>query len=98
MDMAMQTEERITARLDGQVGLTVDDCRTLALLYELAMYYMPCEADYDKTAHIVHLAQEKMRTLPENSDAHLICRAVCIDRLCMQKGQEIQDRVFGNIA
>lgn len=67
MDMAMQTEERIAARLDGQVGLTVDDCRTLSLLYDLSMYYMPCGADYDKTAHIVQLAQEKIRTLPEKA-------------------------------
>ena len=89
---------RITGRLAAQADMTVDDCRALSLLYDLSMYYMPCGADYDKTAHIVRLAQEEMRTLPENSDAHLICRAVCIDRLCMQKGQEIQDRVFDNIA
>ena len=90
--------ERITGRLAGSADMTVDDCRTLALLYELAMYYMPCEADYDKIAHIIQLAQEGMHTLPEESDAHLICRAIYIDRLCMQKGQEIQDRFFGNIA
>ena len=90
--------ERITGRLAARADMTANDCRTLALLYELAMYCMPCEADYGKIEHIVQLAQEKMRTLPEESDAHLICRAVCIDRLCMQKGQEIQDRFFGNIA
>ena len=90
--------ERITGRLAAQADMTVDDCRTLALLYELAMYYMPCGVDYGKVEHIVQLAQERMHTLPENSDAHLICRAVCIDRLCLQKGQEIQDRFFGNIA
>lgn len=87
---------RITGRLAAQADMTADDCRTLVLLYELAMYCM--QVDYDKTAHIVRLAQEKMRTLPENDDSYLICRAVCIDRLCMQKGQEIQDRIFGNIA
>lgn len=82
---------QITGRLAAQAGMTVDDCRTLALLYELAMYCMPCGDSYDKAAHIVQLAQEKMRTLPEDSDAQLICRAVCIDRLCMRKGQEIQE-------
>ena len=89
---------RITGRLAAQAGMTIDDCRILSLLYELAMYCMQCEVDYDKTAHIVQLAQEKMRTLPENDDSYLICRAICIDRLCMQKGQEIQDRIFSNIA
>ena len=82
---------RITGRLAAQADMTVDDCRTLALLYELAMYCMPCGEGYDKAAHIVQLAQEKMRALPEDSDAQLICRAVCIDRLCMRKGQEIQE-------
>ena len=90
--------ERITGRLAARADMTVNDCQTLALLYELAMYCMPCEVDYGKIEHIVQLAQEGMRTLQEESDAHLICRAVCIDRLCMQKGQEIQDRIFGNIA
>ena len=89
---------RITGRLAAQADMTVDDCRTLALLYELAMYCMPCGEGYDKAAHIVQLAHEKMRTLPEDSDAQLICRAVCIDWLCMQQAQAIQERIFSNIA
>ena len=89
---------RIIGRSAESADTAVGDCRTLALLYDLAMYYMPCGVDYDKTAHIVHLAQDKMRTMPENSDAYLICEAVCIDRLCMQKGQEIQNCFLSNIA
>ena len=88
---------RIVGGLTEQTELTVDDCRTLSLLYDVAVYVRR-KVDDDKAAHIVRLAQEKMRTLPEDSDAHLICRAVCIDWLCMQQAQAIQERIFSNIA
>lgn len=88
---------RIVGGLAKRTDMTADDCRTLSLLYDVAEYVRR-KVDDDKAAHIVQLAQEKMRTLPEDSDSYLICRAVCIDRLCMQKGQEIQERIFSNIA
>ena len=89
--------ERVMAEMEQRERMTMADCRMLTLLYDIAVYGLR-RAESDRVAHIVQLARRGVHTLRERSDARLLCRALCIDSLCMEQAQRVEQEIFGNIA
>lgn len=85
---------RAIAEMSELPNVAVDDCRTLALLYEVSMFSM----DHDNMKEISSLAETWLRRLAIGSEERLLCLSVYIDNLCMKMAQEIENQAFINIA
>ena len=71
--------------------------RTLFLLYEVVMWGIGAP-DGEWVDAIADAAQRQAARCTYGSDEWLLCQSTVLDRLCMQVGEEIQVRMFADIA
>ena len=70
---------------------------TLFLLYEMMMWGVGVP-DYELVNEIADSSRLQAAQYPYGSDEWLFYQSICLDRLCMQVSEEIQQRMLANIA